>query len=68
MKINLEFDDDSVIAEALDAMVVSHLRSSKNTILTYAFIHPDDVANDAEVIDAIDVLIKYYAGEDDGEA
>jgi hypothetical protein len=68
MKITFELDDNNVIAEALDTMVVSHLRSSKNSILKWASNHPDDIANDAEIIAAMDVLLRYYTGEDDGQA
>jgi hypothetical protein len=68
MKITFELDDNNVIAEALDTMVVSHLRSSKNSILKWASNHPDDIANDAEIVAAIDVLLRYYTGEDDGQA
>lgn len=68
MKITFELDDNNVIAEALDTMVVSHLRSSKNAILDWASTHPDDIANDAEIVSAMNVLIKYYTGEDDGQA
>jgi hypothetical protein len=68
MKITFELDDNNVIAEALDTMVVSHLRSSKNSILQWASTHPDDIANDAEIIAAMDVLLRYYTGEDDGQA
>jgi hypothetical protein len=68
MKITFELDDNNVIAEALDTMVVCHLRSSKNSILNWASTHPDDVANDAEIVAAIDVLLRYYTGEDDGQA
>jgi len=50
MKITFELEDNNVIAEALDTMVVSHLRSSKNSILQWASTHPDDIANDAEII------------------
>jgi hypothetical protein len=68
MKITFELDDNNVIAEALDTMVACHLRSSKNSILNWASTHPDDVANDAEIVAAIDVLLRYYTGEDDGQA
>lgn len=68
MKITFELDDNNVIAEALDTMVACHLRSSKNSILNWASTHPDDVANDAEILAAIDVLLRYYTGEDDGQA
>jgi hypothetical protein len=68
MKITFELDDNNVIAEALDTMVACHLRSSKNAVLAYASVHPDDVANDAEIVAAIDVLLRYYTGEDDGQA
>jgi len=68
MKITFELDDNNVIAEALDTMVACHLRSSKNSILNWASTHPDDVANDAEIVGAIDVLLRYYTGEDDGQA
>jgi hypothetical protein len=68
MKITFELDDNNVIAEALDTMVVSHLRSSKNSILRWASNHPDDVANDAEIVAAMDVLLKYYTGIDEENA
>jgi hypothetical protein len=68
MKITFELDDNNVIAEALDTMVACHLRSSKNAVLAYASTHPDDVANDAEIVAAINVLLTYYTGEDNGEA
>jgi hypothetical protein len=68
MKITFELDDGNVIAEALDTMVACHLRNSKNAVLTYASIHPDDVANDAEIVAAMDVLIKYYTGIDEENA
>ena len=68
MKITFELDDNNVIAEALDTMVACHLRSSKNSILNWASTHPDDVANDAEIVAAINVLLRYYTGEDDGQA
>ena len=68
MKITFELDDNNVIAEALDTMVACHLRSSKNSILTWASNHPVDMANDAEIVSAIDVLLRYYTGEDDGQA
>lgn len=68
MKITFELDDNNVIAEALDTMVACHLRSSKDSILKWASTHPVDMANDKEIIAAIDVLLKYYTGEDDGEA
>ena len=68
MKITFELDDNNVIAEALDTMVACHLRSSKNAVLAYASVHPDDVANDAEIVAAMDVLLKYYTGIDEEDA
>ena len=68
MKITFELDDNNVIAEALDTMVACHLRSSKTSILNWASNHPIDMANDAEIIATINVLLKYYTGEDDGQA
>lgn len=68
MKITFELDDNNVIAEALDTMVACHLRSSKNSILNWASSHPVDMANDAEIVAAINVLLRYYTGEDDGQA
>lgn len=68
MKITFELDDNNVIAEALDTMVACHLRSSKKAILDWGSTHEDDIANDKEIMAAIDVLLKYYTGEDDGQA
>jgi len=68
MKITFELDDENVIAEALDNLVASHLRSTKTYISQWGSTHPDDIANDAKIISAIDVLVKYYAGENDGQA
>lgn len=68
MKITFELDDDNVIAEALDNLVASHLRSTKTYLLQWGSTHQDDIVNDAKIISAIDVLVKYYAGEDDGQA
>jgi len=68
MKITFELDDNNVIAEALDNMVACHLRNSKNSILRWNSTNPNDIANDAKVLAAINVLLTYYTGEDHGEA
>ena len=67
MKITFEIDDDNVIADALDNVVASHLRSHKNMIALSYDPHPDDIIENAKIIAAIDVLLKYYTGEDYGQ-
>lgn len=62
MKIAIEIDDDSVISDALDYVVLSHLKNSKQIIRLNESTHPDDIKQDKKIIKALNVLIEYYGG------
>jgi len=62
MKIAIEIDDDNVISDALDSIVLSHLKNSKQIIRLNESVHPDDIKQDKKIIKALDVLITYYGG------
>ena len=64
MKISFEIDDHNVVAEALDSIVLAHLKSSRASIVQWASTHPDDVESDNKIIDAMNVLIEYFGGSD----
>jgi len=65
MKIAIEIDDDNVISDALDSIVLSHLKNSKQIIRLNKSVHPDDIKQDKNIIKALDVLIEYYGGYND---
>ena len=62
MKISIEIDDDNVISDALDSIVLSHLKNSKQIIKLNKSKHPDDIQQDRRVLNALNVLIEYYGG------
>lgn len=62
MKISIEIDDDNVISDALDSIVLSHLKNSKQIIKLNKSPHPDDIKQDKKVLKALNVLIEYYGG------
>ena len=62
MKIAIEIDDDSVISDALDYVVLSHLKNAKQIIKLTKSTHPDDIKQDRKVLKALNVLIEYYGG------
>jgi endo-1,4-beta-mannosidase len=65
MKITLDLSDTAQLAEILDAVVGAHLRSSRKQIVDWHSTHPDDVEYDTKVIEALNVVIEYFTGEDD---
>jgi hypothetical protein len=65
MKISIEIDDDNVISDALDSIVLSHLKNSKQIIKLNQSTHPDDIKQDKKVLKALNVLIEYYGGYHD---
>jgi hypothetical protein len=67
MKITLDLSDTTQLAEILDAIVGAHLKSSRRQIVDWHSTHPDDVEYDTKVIEALDVVIGYFTGEDDGD-
>lgn len=66
MKITLDLTDSTQLAEILDAIVGAHLKSSRKQIVNWHSTHPDDVEYDTKVIEALNVVIEYFTGEDDG--
>ena len=67
MKITLDLSDSTQLAEILDAIVGAHLRSSRKQIINWHSTHPDDVEYDTKVIEALNVVIEYFTGEDDDD-
>jgi len=67
MKITLDLTDSMQVAQVLDAIVGAHLKSSKQEIIKWHSTHPDDVAYDTKVIEALDVVIEYFTGDDDDQ-
>ena len=65
MKITLDLSDSTQLAEVLDAIVGAHLKSSRKQIINWHSTHPDDVEYDTKVIEALNVVIEYFTGEDD---
>lgn len=65
MKINIEIDDDNALSDALDSIVLSHLKNSKQIIILNESTHPDDIKQDKKIIKALNVLIKYYSVSDE---
>jgi hypothetical protein len=65
MKISIEIDDDNVISDALDSIVLSHLKNSKQIIKLNKSKHLDDIQQDRRVLNALNVLIAYYGGYDE---
>ena len=62
MKITFEIDDNNAVAEAMDAVVLSYLKSSKAQIIQWKSIHEDDIEQDRRFMDALDIVIEYYGG------
>lgn len=67
MKITLDLSDTAQLAEILDAIVGAHLRSSRKQLVDWHSTHPDDVKYDTKVIEALNVVIEYFTGEDEGD-
>ena len=61
MKLTLEFDDEGAVYELMDSIVLSHLKSTKKSIQEYDPVVQADADYDANIIAAIDVLIKYLS-------
>jgi len=59
MNIKLEFNDEGVIYELMDIVVLAHLKNTK-TSLEAEILSELDTGNDAEIINALHVLINYY--------
>ena len=64
MKITLDLSDTTQLAEILDAIVGAHLKSSRRQIIDWNSTHPDDVEYDTKVIEALNVVIEYFTGDD----
>jgi len=63
MKIALEFDDNSPLYDVLDSVVLGYLKHSLDLVENkFVSTHPDDVAQDKKVGEALHVLIDYYGG------
>jgi hypothetical protein len=70
MKIAIEIDDNNIIADVLDAMVLSHLKTCKQNIiewqspdtLEWQARNKEDIKYDKKLIKALNVLIEYYGG------
>jgi hypothetical protein len=62
MKIAIEIDDNNVIADMLDAMVLSHLKTCKQNIIEWQAANEEDIKHDKKVVKALNVLIEYYGG------
>ena len=62
MKITFEIDDNNVVADAMDAVVLSYLKSSKAQIIQWKSTHEDDIEQDRRFMDALDIVIEYYGG------
>jgi hypothetical protein len=61
MKLTLEFDDEGAVYELMDSIVLTHLKSTKKSIQESDPLIQADVDYDANIIAAIDVLIKYLS-------
>ena len=63
MNITIDLDDNSPLYDVLDSVVLGYLKHSLD-LVTDKFVstHPDDVAQDAKVSEALRVLIDYYGG------
>jgi hypothetical protein len=64
MKITLDLTDSLQLADALDAIVLAHLKSSRDGMAEWIAVHPDDVKMQKKIKKAYDVLIEYYGGYD----
>jgi hypothetical protein len=64
MKITLDLTDSIQLADALDAIVLAHLKSSRDGMNEWTAVHPDDIKMQKKVTKAYNVLIKYYGGSD----
>lgn len=62
MKIAIEIDDNNVIADMLDAMVLSHLQNCRQNIIDWQGVYEEDIKHDKKVVKALNVLIEYYGG------
>lgn len=62
MKVTFELDNNDVISEALDAIVLSQLKNSRETIIEFNSVHPDDIKQDKKLLKALNLLIEYYGG------
>ena len=62
MKIAIEIDDNNVIADMLDTMVLSHLKTCKQNIIEWQATNEEDIKHDKKVVKALNVLIEYYGG------
>ena len=62
MKVTFELDNNDVISEALDAVVLSQLKNSRETIILINSVHPDDIKQDKKLLKALNLLIEYYGG------
>lgn len=61
MKLTVEFDDDGAVYELMDSIVLTHLKSTKKSLQEYDPQTQADAEDDANIIAAIDVLIKYLS-------
>jgi predicted Zn-dependent protease with MMP-like domain len=62
LTVSLERKTHDVISEALDAVVLSQLKNSRETIILINSVHPDDIKQDKKLLKALNLLIEYYGG------
>ena len=62
MKIAIEIDDNNIIADVLDTMVLSHLKTCKQNIIDWQSTNKEDIKHDKKVVKALNVIIEYYGG------
>jgi hypothetical protein len=64
MKITLDLTNSIQLADVLDAIILTHLKNSRDDMAEWTAVHPDDVKMQKKVKKAYDVLIEYYGGSD----
>ena len=63
MNISIDLDDNSPLYDVLDSVVLGYLKHSLDLVESkFVSTHPDDVAQDKKVSEALRVLIDYYGG------
>lgn len=67
MKINFEFDDNSVVYEVMDAMFVAYLKNIKKDVTGYieSSIMAEDKESNRKLLQACNEILDYYGALND---
>jgi len=67
MKISLDFDDNDVVFEVMDAMFIAYLKNFKKSVIEYQETawNDEDKKENKKIIKACDVILQHYGVKND---